>query len=135
LASWLSRVQAAWPKISVESTTDMVREIKLGELLHVSARVNLNGLDPEDVGVQVLSGQVNGSGDMSDVEIVPMRAKGYDASGISLYEAVLKYTTRSGLHGYAIRVLPRHANAVHCFVPGLITWGSKAAAVSELQLR
>ena len=28
----------------------------------------------------------------------------------------------TGQHGYAVRVLPRHADLVHPFMPGLVRW-------------
>ena len=29
----------------------------------------------------------------------------------------------SGQHGYAVRVLPKHADLANSFEPGLVTWG------------
>jgi starch phosphorylase len=135
LAAWLSRTQAAWPRVSVESTGEIVPEIRLGDLLPVSASVALNGLAPKDVTVQVITGQVNGSGDMADVTVVAMEPNGQDAAGKSLFQAVLRCSSRSGLHGYAIRVLPRHPDAVSPFIPGLIAWASPPSPVPELALR
>jgi starch phosphorylase len=135
LAAWLNRIQAAWPRVSLESTGVIVPEIRLGDQLPVSASVALNGLAPNDVTVQVITGQVNGDGDIADGTVVPMEPNGHDASGNSLFHAVLKCSSRSGLHGYAIRVVPRHSDAVSSFFPGLIAWARETSAVPELQLR
>jgi hypothetical protein len=31
--------------------------------------------------------------------------------------------TTSGMHGYRVRVLPRHSDLASPFEPGLVTWG------------
>jgi starch phosphorylase len=135
LAAWLNRIQAAWPGVSVEATAEIVPQIRLGDQLTVTARVTLNGLAPDDLTVQVMTGPVNGNGTMEEVAIVPMDPVGNGSSGDSLFQAVLQPSSRSGLHGYAIRILPRHADAVNSFIPGLIAWASLAQAVPELQAR
>ena len=134
-AAWLARVKAAWPQVSVESSTEDISEIHLGEKLEVSARVSLNGLSPSDVMVHVVTGQVNGDGDMAEITVVAMDPKGRDPSGNELFRAIVQPSSRSGLHGYAIRVVPRNPEAVNPFIPGLIAWARTTSAVPELQLR
>jgi glycogen phosphorylase len=135
LAAWLNRIRAAWPRVSLDSTTKLVTEIRLGDQIPVSARVALNGLAPNDVTVQLVAGKVNGEGNMEDVTIVAMDPIGHDSAGDFLFQAILQPCARSGLHGYAIRVLPQNTDAVCPFIPGLITWVRPASAVPELQLR
>jgi glycogen phosphorylase len=135
LAAWLARIQAAWPQISVESTTEIPSEISFGGELPVSASVALNGLDPDDVTVQVISGHVNGDGEMVDIDVLRMDPAGRDPSGNSRFQALLQPSRRSGLHGYAIRVLPRNPDAVSPFIPGLVKWARLVSATPELQLR
>ncbi len=134
LAAWMERIKTAWPQVSVESTTEMVEEVRLGDPLTVTANVNLNGLGANDVTVEAIVGKMNGNGEMVDVAIAPMKPVGFDPSGNSRFEATLQPSSRSGLHGYAIRVLPQHADAVSPFIPGLITWAS-SSPIRELQLQ
>lgn len=135
LAAWLNRIRAAWPRVSVDSTTKIVTEIRLGDQIPVSASVALNGLAPNDVTVQLVAGKVNGEGNMEDVTVVTMDSIGQDSSGRFLFQVILQPCARSGLHGYAIRILPQNADAVCPFIPGLITWAHPPSAVLELQLR
>jgi starch phosphorylase len=101
----------------------------------VSARVTLNGLAPEDVAVQALTGLVGVTGEIKNPVIVPMVPSAQDSSGNYLYHGVIHTSARSGLHGYAIRVLPRHIDAVSPYLPGLIKWAPASSLAAELQLR
>ena len=101
----------------------------------MSARVTLNSLSPRDVAVQVLTGLVDADGNLQDPAVIPMRLTGQESSGTHLFQAVIQPTSRSGLHGYAIRVLPSHPDCVGPFLPGLIKWATSASPVAELQAR
>jgi len=120
LASWLGKVETAWPTIKVDSVKNDISEIRLGERIVVSARIALNALTPEDVAVQVLMGQVDAEGEIKNSVVIPMQPTGRDSSEIDLFEAVIKPTMRTGLHGYSIRVLPQHPDLISSFVPELI---------------
>ena len=46
--------------------------------------------------------------------------------GKYLFEAAAVPCASSGLHGYTVRVLPRHPDLANPFLPGLITWADGA---------
>jgi starch phosphorylase len=123
LADWLIKVEAAWPSVHVDPVKNDVSEIRLGDQILVSARVVLNDLTPEDVAVQIVSGSIDASGEITNPGTIPMQPTGKDGAG-DLFQAVWKPSTKTGLHGYAIRVLPRHPDLISSFLPGLITWAS-----------
>ena len=135
LADWQARVRAAWPGISVESAERSLMEIHLGEPMSITASVFLNGLSPNDVQMELLAGPLNGDGEITDITIVPMIAGERDESGNHIFGATLTPSSRSGLHGYAVRVLPRHEDILGPFIPELISWAKVASPVAELQVR
>jgi starch phosphorylase len=135
LAVWLSKVERAWPQISVESNGQVVSEICLGDEVPVSAKVNLNSLSPDDVTVEIVTGLVGADDHIKDFVVIPMQSSGPDASGSYLFQANIRPSTGSGMHGYAIRVLPRHIDSMSRFIPGLITWAQASSPVPELQTR
>jgi len=135
LAAWLGRVEQAWPGIHVEASGEAASEIRLGDEVFVSAKVMLNGLSTEDVAVEVVTGLVGALGEIKNPVMVPMLASGQDGSGSHFFQTVIPTTARSGLHGYAIRVLPKNMDAINSFFPGLITWAPAASPVEELQPR
>jgi glycogen phosphorylase len=135
VAAWLRKVETEWPRLRVESIAEAVSEIHLGEKVLVSAKVILNSLSPDEVEVQVLTGLVDLDGNLKDPVVIPMRASGQDAAGSYLFQSVVQPLSRSGLHGYAIRLLPKHADSIGPFLPGLIKWAQAPSPVAELQTR
>ena len=131
----MRKVETEWPRLSVESIGEGVSEIRLGEEVLVSAKVTLNSLSPDDVEVQVLTGLVDADGNLKDPVVIPMRPSERDAAGTYLFQAVVQPSARSGLHGYAIRLLPKHADSISPFLPGLIKWAQASSPVAELQAR
>jgi len=135
VAAWLRKVETEWPRLSVESIGEGASEIRLGEEVLVSAKVTLNSLSPDEVEVQVLTGHVDADGNLKDPIVIPMRLSERDAAGAYLFQTVIQPSARSGLHGYAIRLLPKHADSVSPFLPGLIKWAQASSPVPELQAR
>jgi starch phosphorylase len=135
VAAWLNKIEREWPRISVESAGEVASEICLGDEVLVSARVSLNALTPNDVAVEVVTGLVVADEEIRDPVIVRMQPSGPDGSGYYLFQAVVQPSVRSGLHGYAIRVLPKHVDSISPFLPGLIKWARASSPVAELQTR
>ncbi len=122
LTAWHSKVEAAWPRLRVESVEDRVQEIDLGSLVRLSARVFLDSLTCDDVVVESLVGRVRADGEITDFVASPMQACGEASLGSYNFQCDIQPKVRSGLYGYAIRVLPSHPSAQNRFLPGLILW-------------
>jgi glycogen phosphorylase len=121
--------------LSVESVGEDVFGIRLGDEALVPAKVTLNSLSPDEVEVQVLTGLVDADGNPKYPVVISMRPSERDAAGTYLFQTVVQPSARSGLHGYAIRLLPKHADSVSPFLPGLIKWAQASSPVAELQAR
>ena len=129
IATWRMRVEQAWPGVRVESVeAEPPEKPVVGCGLSVRAKVCLNGLKPEDVAVQLYLGRVDGKGEIVDAESYPLQMTGSDGDGHFTFGTSGVSTTRSGLHGYTVRVLPSHADLSTKFLPGLITWAVPEAA-------
>jgi glycogen phosphorylase len=122
LASWLDKVEGAWPRVRVESMEDGASEVALGKVVQVSARVFLDVLTPDDVTVEIVAGRVNADGDITDFFTTPMQASEQNGQAGYRFESEIQPGSRSGLYGYAIRILPKHLELVSPFLPGLILW-------------
>jgi starch phosphorylase len=119
LAAWVKRVEEAWPGVCVEEVQETESEVELGAELDISARVHLAPLAPEDVAVQVLSGRVDANGEIMEPTLTPMTALDGSNSGSYVFKTTLRPASQSGLHGYAIRVLPKVQDALGTPLPGL----------------
>ncbi len=107
LAAWKARVRAAWPSVTIGRvwSDGLEAPVLIGREATISAEVDLGGLHPDDVAVQMLSGALDTRGEASTYAVAPMELAGSDAP--------LVYTRRveldeSGLWGYTVRVVPRH---------------------------
>jgi starch phosphorylase len=85
--------------------------------------VFLGGLSPEDVEVQLFHGVVDSFGDIPNPRTVPMSHNGRpEGNGAWPFHGTIPCRS-SGQHGFAVRVLPKHADLGNPFEPGLLTWG------------
>lgn len=130
LAAWIARVEKEWPRITVEQMTDgPLPTLPVGTKMRVRARVELAGLTPDDVAVELYWGRVDAKGEIAEAVTAPMQSAGRDG-GKYVFEVAAVPCSRSGLHGYTVRVLPHHPDLASPMLPGLIVWadGDKPGA-------
>ena len=96
------------------------QEIAVGEQIPVAAQVDLAGLDPADVRVEAFHSTLNPDGTLRTGRGVALELAGHE-DGHYLYRGAVPART-SGLHGYAVRVLPRHEDVLVPHELPLITW-------------
>lgn len=109
LAAWKGRVTAAWPSVAVTHVESGGVETlpEVGDELHVRAWIQLDGLSPSDVAVEVVYGRTR----EGDVLIDPERTE--LVADPSSTEDPLRFSgtvtlARAGSFGYNVRVVPRH---------------------------
>jgi starch phosphorylase len=128
LAAWLARVQQEWPRIRVEEIVGGPAEaLPVGTKIRARARIELGALTPDDVAVELYWGRVSASGEIDEGASAAMTPAGRDEHGKYVFETAAVPCVRSGLHGYTIRVVPRHPDLASPFLPGLITWAEAGA--------
>jgi len=127
LASWKKRVESAWRHVQVRPVALDSRDVELGHDITITAEVLMDALMPDDVSVQLLTGRVDGRGELQERTLLPMICQEKRAPGVYLFHASWR-PAKSGLCGYAIRVLPRNQDAVGPFWPSLITWAGDIPA-------
>ncbi len=132
LAHWQSTLFEHWYDIKIEdidiSKLDNVedgvqRDVQVGQIIAVKARINLGALSPKDVQVEIYIGSVNADGDIADGVPITMEYQGQDSQSphVSLYTIDISYAA-SGLQGLSLRVLPRHEFLSSPYEPRLILW-------------
>lgn len=110
LAAYKAKVHAAWPSISVDHVEahGLSDSPQVGETLHVDAYVRLDGLEPSEVDVQVVTGTAAiGSDDLSDWTATSLSLVERYHDGITKYSGQIAIE-RTGQFGYTVRVLPQH---------------------------
>ncbi len=124
LAGWRRDLARGWRQIRVVGVESNGHDpMHVGTDLHVKVRVELGGLKPDDVEVQLFHGLVDSLGEIPQPHTVPMSHNGRPESGSTWLFTGAIPCSASGQHGYAVRVLPRHGDLANSFEPGLVTWG------------
>jgi starch phosphorylase len=119
LAAWKARVGDAWPGVAIEHVESggVAPVPQVGDALRLRAHVQLNGLTPEDVTVQVVYGKSLVGEDLTDVKTQALQAiddtVSQDAEVTPLDGAPVLFTgtvelDRAGGFGYTVRVVPQH---------------------------
>lgn len=120
LASWKARVQAAWSGVSIRRIDEPRKRITFSEDVDISVAVNLNGLTPEDVCVELRFGRASKQGQERDLVSRTFTPDGEDGE-----ECLFGLTLTPEYCGrlvYRIRVYPRHASLTHPLEMGLMVW-------------
>jgi starch phosphorylase len=124
LAAWKSKVGQAWGGVSMRRVEEPIKRITYGESIELKVAVNLNGLLPEDVRVEVLVGRASKQGQDKDVQAVPMLAEGWNENGNGS-ECQYRLELTPELCGrllYRVRMYPHHELLTHPFETGLMVW-------------
>lgn len=123
LAGWRERVTAGWHDVRVEAVNGDARStLEVGSPLHTQALVHLGKLHPDDVSVELYAGRLNAAGEIVEPSALPMSVRSRAAHGGYIYELSAPMARASGMHGYTVRVLPRHHYLSSHYLSGLITW-------------
>jgi starch phosphorylase len=137
LAEWKSRIRARWPHVRVEhvEAAGGADAPELGSTLTLRVQVRLDGLDPSDVDVQVVSGRVDDADVISEVVTVSLKpADRADVDGRWRYEGPLELS-RTGPFGYTVRILPSHRLLANEAELGLVAVPAEMAGLADGVLR
>ena len=124
---WNSKVREVWDRVRfVETGPAPTEPVTSGVTVPVRAAVDLAGLQPEDVRVELVMGRVGASGGLEDTEVMvlaPVEQKGSVA--IFAKEIIPQQTGRLG---YAIRISPDHYDdPLTRPCTSLLKWGDGAS--------
>ena len=119
---WQSNIERNWSKVSIISADDNVnnKSIRVGSPMKIRAKVNLAGIAPEDVFVQVYAGYLNTKNVLSNEIFVNMKMVSKEQDGTYIYESEAPAKI-VGHCGYTIRVVPQYMDKVE-YIPGIIKW-------------
>jgi glycogen phosphorylase len=124
LAGWRRALARGWGQVRVVGVeANGADPMHVGGELRVQARVQLGPLSPDDVQVQLFHGLVDNMGEIPRPQALAMSTNGTAPEGGSWRFSGTIPCRTSGQHGYAVRVLPRHADLANPFEPGLVCWG------------
>ena len=94
---------------------------KVGETMQVEAMIDLPGVDPNELTVQLYTGPVSGQGEIEQPQALRMTYGRAMAPDRHVFVGSIACRT-SGRQGFAVRVLPGFKDMATPFEPGLILW-------------
>ncbi len=124
LSQWRSRLRERFSNVQIESVSDNMETVggaRVGKDVRVEAVVDLGGLEPTDVQVELYFGTLDEDGQLFDGQPLPMQQIEGGGDGQVRY-AVQMPCTRSGMTGYTVRVRPSHAVSPDSRQMSLIRW-------------
>lgn len=120
VAAWKSKVGAAWPAVSIRRLDDAKRTLVFGEPLRLEAALNLDGLEEQDVVVELLYNRSYTKNFRRNRKSIKFS---YDRMAGQEHVFVLEIRPDiCGLIDYQIRVYPFHPLLTHPLECGLMTW-------------
>jgi glycogen phosphorylase len=120
VSEWKGRIRQSWGGVTLRRLDDPVRRITYSENIQLQVAVNLNGLTPEDVRVEMLVGRASRLGQEKELRVLPFNATGPNGNEcVFTLEMTPEYCGRLI---YRIRLYPHHELLTHPFEMGLMLW-------------
>ena len=121
VAAWKARVRRAWPGVAARRLDVASRRIQFGDSINVEVAVDLNGLRPEDVAVELLL--TRGLQEQSQQGVrYEFNADGLLEGGREHRFVLALRPELCGRLDYRIRLYPKHELLTHRFELGLMVW-------------
>ncbi|HPA46154.1 MAG TPA: alpha-glucan family phosphorylase [bacterium] len=122
LAAWKQKVNSEWKNLKVlHVETDMPENVEVNVSFVVSTEVQLGGLAPKDVAVELYFGPLDSQGNIASAEVAPMTLQHTLGAGRYKFSTVVSCST-SGQHGYTVRIRPSHEDFSNQHETGLLCW-------------
>ena len=123
LWQWKQNLASGWKSLQVEEVqANDSGDLPVGAMVDVKAKVQLGTIKPDDVAVELYHGRLDAHGQLCEGNSEMMTCESHAENGSYWFQGRIP-CHRSGQQGYAVRVLPRHADLPHRFDTGLILWG------------
>lgn len=136
LARWQTHLFEHWYDIKIGSVHIFEpSSLHVNQPLTVQARIDLAGLTPDDVQVELYQGSVSADGEIHEGMATTMAYQGKEPDGrgtYSVYRVEVTYTT-SGLQGISLRILPKHPYLSSPFEPRLVLWAQPETVQLQVQ--
>lgn len=125
LVQWKNKIYANWSGVIVKNVSTNIEDIgstaMVGDTVRITADVYLGELTPNDVAVQSYYGPLDADRQIINGSVLTLDHTESLGSGSYRFIGTMP-AVKSGLHGYAIRVIPFSNLVVNPYELALITW-------------
>jgi len=122
LASWKGKMSRLWSQIRVEGIeADTAEEIAVGTRIRVQARIGVGDIPLEELSVDAYFGVLDPRDEIAGGELAPLLP--VEQLGTDLYRFSGELVCRvCGRQGFAVRIMPKHAQIGPVYESELILW-------------
>jgi starch phosphorylase len=122
LAGYMVKLRAAWDRLKINKIESNSRPVmQRGDSLTVTAHIDLAGLSPAELQVELYHGAVTHQDqDIKDAHCTEMKALQQEGNDW-VYQVRIECVD-TGHQGHTVRILPKHEALVHPYRTGLIKW-------------
>jgi len=121
LSAYLEKLGSVWKNIRITSMDSTARPVmQRGDTLQVNALVQLAGLNPDEVRVELYHGAISNQGNIEHAQRTEM--KFVEQNGDTYRYTVRIPCSATGRQGHTIRIVPSHPALVHPYIPGFLHW-------------
>jgi starch phosphorylase len=122
LAEWKKHVRNSWPKLSMRRLDALKKRIAFGDNVRFEVGVDLDGLKPEDVRVELLIAKRISRESDAEEACYQFQSEGVRTEK-GEHRFVLELSPENcGKLGYRIRMYPHHELLTHPFEMGMMRW-------------
>jgi starch phosphorylase len=122
IAAYFAKLRESWDSlkiVKVEANTKPV--MQRGDMLSVTAYVDLGQMSPNDLQVELYHGKVSTQSNViTDARRAEMKWTG-SRDNLNRYQVKVECGD-TGFQGHTVRILPKHDALVHPYRTGLIKW-------------
>jgi len=106
-AEWNRKIAETWPRVSfLDSGLDSGGAVVTGSPVPLRVRLDLAGLNPEDVRVEAVVGRVGANGELEETQVLTLAPLERQGAVFMFGRDFAPFTT--GRLGYSLRVSPNH---------------------------
>ncbi|MBN1620098.1 alpha-glucan family phosphorylase [candidate division WOR-3 bacterium] len=115
-------ISKEWGSVKItELTADTSKPAQMGTQIEVTATVYMDGLNPDDITVEVCHGKLNYKGEIENSTCFAMSSVQNTGKGIYVFRGRIP-CLESGKNGFSLRILPRNTYLTRKLVPGFVKW-------------
>ncbi|MCB0109937.1 MAG: alpha-glucan family phosphorylase, partial [Caldilineaceae bacterium] len=120
LATWKSQIHQRWQALHLQAESQGQGQIVVGEALPIRARLWLNGVDSQEVAVELVVGTQNGTNELVNPLVVPMNRMG-EENGALIFEGTIT-PKDSGMLNVGVRARATHPALVNPYEVAVNRW-------------
>jgi len=123
IVNWKHKIIKNWENITIlgsEYPDSNIRPLVLGEKINVKLKLDVNGLDANDIGVEILLGRKKPDNSVELMSVFNLKLSKQNGS-IAVYQRVIP-VTMSGIYDFTFRVYPKNELLPHRMDFPLVKW-------------